>query len=73
MNLLNLLEKLESAVLPVPGGLPVIVVHPGDDAPELAAFLADVERRMARSERVIVVGDDSVDTAMAALVDECAP
>lgn len=68
MNLQLRLERLENKHRPVPGGMPVIIILPDPDEPGHAAVLADIARRQAHGERVVVVGPE--DDELAALVDE---
>lgn len=70
MNLRLRLEKLELKTTPPAGGLPVIFILPDEDEdrPERAAVLADITRRQARGERVIVIGPG--DDPLAALIEE---
>ena len=62
------LSRLEGAAIP-PGALPTIIIIP--DGPDRAAVLADVERRRARGQNIIAIGEG--EDALLALVEAAAP
>lgn len=53
-----------------PSSLPTVLVVPADE-PERSEVLADIERRRARGENIIAIGEH--DDPMAALVEAFAP
>ena len=67
-RLIDRLAKIERRRV-VPGRLPPIIIVP--DGPDRAQVLADVERRRARGDNVLAIGEQ--DDPLAALVEVFAP
>ena len=63
-RLIDRLAKIERRRV-VPGRLPTIIIVP--DGPDRAQVLADVERRRARGDNVLAIGEQ--DDPLAALVE----
>ncbi len=61
------ITKLERR-LPAPGGLPTVIVVPADE-PQRSQVLADIERRRARGQNIVAVGEG--EDALGALVEQC--
>lgn len=64
------LARLEQRHRPAPGDLPTIIIVP-DNEPDRAQALADVERRRARGETVLAIGEQ--DDPLAELVEVFSP
>ncbi len=61
------ITKLERR-LPAPGRLPTVFVVPADE-PQRAQVLADIERRRARGQNIVAVGEG--EDELGALVEQC--
>lgn len=66
----NRITALEQRTNPASGLLPFIVIVPADE-PDRTQVLADIERRRARGENVLAIGEG--DDSMAAIVEVFAP